>query len=726
MKFVVGTLLALLPVSAQQDCWRHKEFGRTPQAVSCFTKLGDSTDPAIRAESAWGLGKYQDAVYQFQAAIKARPKDAKLHVRLGDLFFERYQSREAAEDYQAALEIDEKNADALLGLARVMGENWDKRAIEMAQEALKSNPKLSPAMELLARLAAEDSDFPKAIEWADKAIQMSPESYEALGVRGAVDILQDTPANEWFEQSKKANPASGQAYNVAGELLVLNRRYHEGIDLFRKGLALQPNLWQAKARLGVNLMRLGQEQEAREQLEACFKAGYAPSMVKNTLTLMDSYKNFKSFNTDRTTVRLHKKEADILRPYFETELARVMDTYDAKYKHKLKAKVQLEVYPDHEDFAVRTMGMPGLGALGVSFGPIVAMDSPSGRKPGSFHWASTLWHEMSHVYALEITNFRVPRWFTEGLAVYEETAVSPDWGDRLDPPTVIAIRDKKLLPVEKLDRGFIRPTYPAQVTVSYFQAGRICQYIADKWGYPKLIEMLNDYGQKKDTPEIFQSRLGLTPEDFDKQFLPWVEKQHEKTVKAFEDWQKKLKPLVASYRSKDWDTVLREAPPLRDIYPEYVEVGSPYELIYEAHLAKGNKKAAMEELARYSRAAGRDPKLLKSLAELQEAGGDKKAATATLKRLIYIFPAQDEELHKRLGNLLFEEKDFRGAVREYRAVLASKPVDPAAANLALAQAYRAANDIENAKEALFAALEAAPGYRPAQKMLLELTSNTRE
>jgi len=310
--------------------------------------------------------------------------------------------------------------------------------------------------------------------------------------------------------------------------------------------------------------------------------------------------------------------------------------------------------------------------------------------------------------------------------VYEETAVSPDWGDRLDPPTVIAIRDKKLLPVAKLDRGFIRPTYPAQVTVSYFQGGRICQYIADKWGYPKLIEMLNDYGQKKDTPEIFQSRLGLTPDDFDKQFLPWVEKQHEKTVKAFEDWQKKLKPLVASYRAKDWDTVLREAPALRDVYPEYVEVGSPYELLYEAYTAKGDKKAAMNELARYSHAAGRDPKLLKALAEVQEGSGDKKAAADTLKRLIYIFPAQDEELHKRLGNLLFEEKDFRGAVREYRAVIASKPVDPAAANLALAQAYRAANDIENAKDALFAALEAAPGYRPAQKMLLELTPNTRE
>ena len=51
--------------------------------------------------------------------------------------------------------------------------------------------------------------------------------------------------------------------------------------------------------------------------------------------------------------------------------------------------MQVEVYPDHEDFAVRTMGMPGLGALGVTFGYVVAMDSPSGRPPGTFHWAST-------------------------------------------------------------------------------------------------------------------------------------------------------------------------------------------------------------------------------------------------------------------------------------------------------------------------------------------------
>ena len=85
---------------------------------------------------------------------------------------------------------------------------------------------------------------------------------------------------------------------------------------------------------------------------------------------------------------------------------------------------------------------------------------------------------MSHVFVLQATDSRVPRWFTEGLAVYEETAASPDWGDRLDPQAIDAIKNKKLLPVAELDRGFIRPSYPAQVIVSYFQGGKICNYIA--------------------------------------------------------------------------------------------------------------------------------------------------------------------------------------------------------------------------------------------------------
>src|SRR5207245_6273915 len=131
---------------------------------------------------------------------------------------------------------------------------------------------------------------------------------------------------------------------------------------------------------------------------------------------------------------------------------------------KLERPVQVEVYPDHEDFAVRTTGVPGLGALGVTFGYSIAMDSPSGRPPGKFHWASTLWHEMSHVFTLTATSHRVPRWFTEGMAVHAETAISPDWGDRLGPDEIAAITSKTLLPVAELERGVVKSTPPQRVT----------------------------------------------------------------------------------------------------------------------------------------------------------------------------------------------------------------------------------------------------------------------
>src|SRR6185369_4574871 len=149
----------------------------------------------------------------------------------------------------------------------------------------------------------------------------------------------------------------------------------------------------------------------------------------------------------KSVLRLDKKEADVLRPYFQAELDRAMATYEKKYKVKIEQPVQVEVYPNHEDFAVRTYGLPGLGALGVTFGTVIAMDSPSGRKPGSFNWAATLWHETNHVFAILASQNRAPRWFLEGLAVHAEGEGDPRWANRMTPDIVVAMRDKKLLPI---------------------------------------------------------------------------------------------------------------------------------------------------------------------------------------------------------------------------------------------------------------------------------------
>jgi tetratricopeptide (TPR) repeat protein len=696
-----------------------------------------------RAEALRKARNYEEANNVFRALVAANPKNAEYRVRWGRLFLERFNRVDSAALFQEALAIQKDNAGALLGMALVAAENYENRAVEFAEKALASDPKLVEARELLARLALEDSNPAKAIEEADKALAISPRAFDAMAIHGIVDWLEDKQPDKpallngkpmdatsliggkqgspWFGRILQADPHYGKGYALAGHIAVLNRRYEEGIAFYRRALEVQPDLWSARSQLGVQLMRLGEEGEAREELENCYTNHFRDDVTTNTLRLIDSYKNFVTFKSGNIVLKLHKKEAELLRPYFESELKRAMATYEKKYQLKLTRPVQLEVYPDHEDFAVRTMAMPGLGGvLGVTFGYVVAMDSPSGRPPGSFHWASTMWHELSHVYVLASTSHRAPRWFTEGMAVYEETAVSAEWGDRLDPHTLSAIKNKKLLPIAELDRGFVRPTYPEQVVVSYFQAGRICSYIAKRWGYDKLLAMMHDFATEASTAAVIRKNLGMEPADFDRDFLATVDAETRKTIDGFDEWREKLKAAVALARLGKPEEVIEKTAGIRDLYPEFVESGNVYEVRAEAFLATKNKAAATAELERYAKAGGRNPAALKKLATMLEEAGRPADAALALDRITYIFPV-DQDLHQRLGGLWLEQGNREGAIREFTAALASKPLDLAASHYNLARAYRSADRPADAKEQLLLALEAAPGFRPAQRMLLELS-----
>ena len=727
---VLLAVLWLAPLAeaaaAPAECHQLRRRGRMAEAEACYGKLTRSASAWARAEGHWGRGEYGAANEEFRIAGKEEPRNASLRVRWGRMYLEHYQEGDAAKLFQEALELRDNHPGALLGLARVASGGFEAKAVELAKLALQQDPGLVEAQELLAFLALEDVDEPRAVEEADKALKMSAEALDALAIRAVIDWLNDREDTPWLRRIQEVNPVYGEAYAMAGHFFVLNRRYEEGIAFYRRALELNPRLWKARSELGVNLMRLGREEEARRELEHCYHNGWRDAATVNTLTLMDSYRNFVTYRAPNMILRLHRKEAGVLRPYFEAELSRAIETFRRKYRLGPKGPVQLEVYPDHEDFAVRTMGMPGLGALGVTFGEVVAMDSPSARPPGAFHWASTLWHELSHVFSLTATGHRVPRWFTEGLAVHEETAVSPEWGDRLSPAIIAAIREDKLLPLRQLDRGFIRPTYPAQVVVSYYQAGKICDYIHETRGWDKLLQMLDGFARRQTTPEVVQDALGISPEDLDREFLAWLKSKTRTAVEGFDQWKKDMKALAAIARMGDHRGVIEQGPAIRDVYPEYVEEESAYALIAAAHLAQGDRKGAMAELERYARAGGRSPELLKKLAGLQEEAGLKKAAAGTLERVNRIYPVNDEELHRRLGGLWLEIGAAEAAIREYTVVLAMNPVDQAASRFHLARAYKAANRDEEALEHVISALEAAPGYRPAQEMLLELSQKGKD
>jgi tetratricopeptide (TPR) repeat protein len=675
-----------------------------------------------RAEALWSAHDYEGANNEFKALVAANPRNADYRVRWGNLFYERFNAEEAGKLYQEALGIDVKNARALLGMAQLLSDGYDPKANDYAGKALEADPKLYQAHELMAKVALEDDNHQKAEAEADAALAIQPDALDAIAVKASLDLLADKES-PWV--AKIGN--RGKGYETIAYFDVINRRYEEGIQFYRKAIAATPDLWSAHSQLGINLMRLGREDEAKKELDLAYENHFRDASTANSLTLIDSYKKFDTFRTPTTVLRLNKKEEDILRPYFQEEMLRAMATYEKKYKFKLNAPLQIEVYPDHDDFAVRTAGLPGLGGiLGVTFNGIIAMDSPSGRTPGSFHWATTMWHEMSHAYVLSLTNERMPRWFTEGLAVHEETAATghSDWGDRMSPEIIAAIRDKKLLPVADIDRGFVHPTYPSQVIVSYYQAGKICDYISARWGESKLLDMIHEFGKNRPTIDVIKDQLGLEPEAFDKDFLAMIDKDTGKTVAGFADWTKQVRELNQLAKDGKNDEVIAKGRAIEGLYPDYVEAGNVYSFVAEACLKKDDKACAIEEWGRYSKIGGRDPDTIKKYGKLLADAGKPKEAAVALERLNFIFP-QDTELHERLGGLLLETGDAKGAVLEYQALIAMHPIDVAGSHYNLARAFKAEGQRDQAREEAVTALEAAPNFKPAQKLLLEVSEGDK-
>jgi tetratricopeptide (TPR) repeat protein len=271
-----------------------------------------------------------------------------------------------------------------------------------------------------------------------------------------------------------------------------------------------------------------------------------------------------------------------------------------------------------------------------------------------------------------------------------------------------------------LDGGFLRPEYPNQVLVSYFQAGKMCDYIVEKFGDSAILGMIHSYAAHKTTAEAIEDNLHQQPAAFDKDFSAWLDRQTKNTVNHLDQWKKGMKVAYENLQSGKKEDAIREGRNALEYYPDYVGGQGAYELVAKAYIDQGDKVRAAEELEKYRDIGGTSVELLKTLARLESENGKPKQAINTLQKLNYIYP-EDQELHRRLGSLLLDAGDVDHAVREYRAVIAMKPDDLAESHFNLARALNAAHKQGEAKDQVLMALEAAPDFKPAQQLLLQLS-----
>jgi Tfp pilus assembly protein PilF len=366
-------------------------------------------------------------------------------------------------------------------------------------------------------------------------------------------------------------------------------------------------------------------------------------------TIRDEYafqssKNFK--------IRYHVEEKKILSRYIEPVLEDAFADMVKRYGFTPKTPLILEIYADTTDYSVRTVGLPNLGALGVCFGQVITAISPSN---GDLNWGMVLVHELAHVFAIQLSKQRVPRWFTEGLSEYETLTARPEWRRENDADLYGAVAEGTLPSVAELNYEFMNPDGNA-VIVAYYLSAVTIEYIVATYGFDAIVKGLELFGQGKETPDVIPAITGRTVAEFDADFRAYLDIR--------------LAPYKGTFHlpSRGYDDITKL---------EVAADAAPRDAARRAAVALGYYYAGDAEAAAANarQALDMDPKLPVPrfvLAEVELRTGDVKSARERFKAMV-ADGIDSFDIRARLAQIA---KDAGDEAEMEKQLCAAKALDP--------------------------------------------------
>jgi len=712
--------------------------------VRFYQESGPTDAPTLAAvaRALVRLERFQDARNLYADAVESDPECVEAQLGGGDLFTEKYNYAEAAVFFEDALKVNPNSARAHLGVALNKRIEGDEQVLSALARALAVNPNMVEARALAAALELESGEFEDANVEIEKGLKVNPNSAELHALRASMLYLQDRDYSAAAAQALQSNPRYGRLYETLAHYATITRRVEQAADFSRRAVELSPRLWSAHLSLGMALLRLGRMEEGRAEVEKSFEGDPFNAWAKNTLDLLDTMRDFRETRRGPFVIKAAANETEVLAPLAADLLEEAAAKLTAKYKFTPKGPVYVELFPNHEDFAVRALGLPGLGALGVCFGQVVAQDSPSARAAGEFNWGGTLWHEYTHVITLQMTDYRIPRWFSEGLSVYEERRARPGWGGGWNPPVLRAYAAGRWFKIANLDAGFVRPRQPDDLQLAYFQASQVVEFVNDRYGFDAVLRMLALYRDKARTPEVLRQALKLSEDEFDRAFLEYVGTKARPLLAGLGEplggvSQLSKNDVLSMLSARDTyalrlraGQLLREEGDLEgaaghfrraaELYPFYAGEGNAYEALADIYEKRGDTAAAAEALETLLKYDETNLKATVRLADLRFKQGDAARAVGALRLGFYVAPFEPTT-HARAGELYMGAKDAAAALTEFQSALALRPPNEAEAHYNVARAFHALGKTADAKRSVLRALEAAPSYEKAQELLLTIT-----
>lgn len=735
----------------------YRKLGESRRAEDCLREI----DNLVR-RSPWSygdaasrvvLGRYfleQEADARrvlelfYDRAKQDKPDYAEAYTAAGQLALGKNDYQMAAREFQQALDRDDSDPEIYYGLGRAYAPSDRGRSEQYFQLALARNPRHIPTLLYAAEQRIDGEQYEEAERLLEEVLAVNPERVEAWALKAVMAHVRNRPDQEQLYRQVALGwwPLNPQVDHLIGRKLSQHYRFAEGATHQRRALRMDPDFRPAKLQLSQDLLRLGEDEGWVLAREVSDDDGYNV-VAHNLVRLEQRLARFRTLERAPFLVRMDRQEAEVYGDRVLELLEEAHDALSSKYEVAFDQPIVIEIFPDQQDFAIRTFGLPGGdGFLGVCFGRLVTANSPAALGTVSANWESVLWHEFCHVVTLHKTNNRMPRWLSEGISVYEERLRDPAWGQSMSSMYREMILDGEAVPLSQLSEAFLRPPSSLHLQFAYFEASLAIEFLVDKFGFPALLRMLDDLGIGMSIRETLARHAGSV-EVLDQQFADYLQ-ESAKAFGAGIDWSKpdeevqndpealaawlkdhpetlySRQQTARHYLSeRQWEAALAMGDSVRDDFPEYLGRESGYQISLAAYRGLGDtegERSVLEELA------GRQSDSMEfylRLMELAEAEEDWEALERNALRAAAVNPLRPV-VQQALALAAEKLGKPEGATRAYRAQLALGPIDLAEVHYRLARALYETDQYEEARRNVLQALQEAPRFRAAHRLLLEL------
>jgi tetratricopeptide (TPR) repeat protein len=658
--------------------------GRLAEANAIWERFYDEYDAGrIDEDSASQLtyvaiacrhsGNYQDAADLLRQATETDPRQLEAWVQWGEISFEKYDAKNADKQFRQALRINPRYIPALLGLARIaLDERFDvleaNRRLERARHVAPPHGDIEV---IRARALIVEHRYSEAIDILRKLLERYPRHLEGNATIAAAYFLADDTAA--FRRTRATtlalNPRYSEFFRICARLAAQQRRYQSAAALAKQAIAVNPDDAYAHNERGINLLRLGQE---REGIAALKRAWAGDPYNARTYRLLDLYekvlpRQYEFSDHGIFRLRTHKSETALLERVVLPELQRAYRYYTRRYRFQPRGPIVVELYRKHEHYAVRTVGVPRLAVLGVCFGRVITSVSPT---QGKFNWAQVLWHELNHVFTIQLSRSRVPRWLTEGVADFEPATVRAEWKREGDYALYRALRSGTLEPLGTITQAFTRAPDLQAMTLGYYQSQLLTAALVSKWGVGALTRTLRAYAEGQTTAQVWRRVTGLSLDKLDAEFRS---EQRKRLAPYARGWT----PLPSRYRNLE---ALERAASTAGATSEQV-AGLAF-----GQLLRGKGRDALRTALRALESNRRERLALFVLARVAERFGHPAEATRRFNELIAV-GGDGFEPRLAMGRLALVRGAIDVAHKQFQRAKRFNP-QAAAPHALLAQAYQ--------------------------------------